>query len=372
MPTPSTIIAGGGVIGLSLALELQQRGRRVVVLERDHCGDTANGAATPASAGILGVNDPHNPPQMQPLADLSYSLYAEFLERLEALSGRGIVFDTTHALEAFVGGMSAKGETPINRSPGELLTVDQLRELEPDLVAGDAEWYRREEPCLDPRLLCAALLAACRAVGVDVRENEPVMSMTCGIGEISLHTPTGIYSGEQFCLAAGAWSGGLFGGEPCGVADFSAMVPTVPRRGQMLALSSPQHPIRHTVRAPEVYLVPRPDGRVLSGSTVEFAGFEVATQAHIMDELHAGAAQAYPSLAVSQRLEQWAGLRPGTPDDLPILGALPQEGCFVATGHFRNGILLAPGTAQVIADLMEGREPGVSIAAFAPTRFAER
>lgn len=369
MSSPTTLIAGGGVIGLSLALELQQRGRRVVLLERDHCGDTANGAATPASAGILGVNDPDHPPRLQPLADLSYSLYPNFLLRLEQLSGRAVPLDTTHALEAFSGGISTKGTTPLDRSPGELLTEAQLREFEPDLVPGDAAWYRREEPCLDPRLLGAALLAACRAAGVDVRENQPVMSVTLGVSEVQLHTPDSMYSAEQFVIAAGAWSEGLFS---AAMADFAAIVPTQPRRGQMLALQGPQHPIRHTVRAPGVYLVPRADGRLLAGSTVEFAGFEVATQPEVMDELHAAAAQAYPSLATSQRLDQWAGLRPGTPDDLPILGALPHPGCFVATGHFRNGILLAPATAQAMADLMDCREPPVSLDAFAPARFSNQ
>lgn len=364
MSSPTTAIVGGGVIGLSLALELQQRGRNVTVLERHHCGDVAHGAATPASAGILGVNDPGHPAQMQVLCTHSYALYPEFLARIAELSGRAVPFDHTHLLEAFV-----DGERGDDGGRGELLTVEQLRELEPELIPGDAQWYRREEPSLDPRLLCAALLAACRAAGVDVRENEPVMSMTFGVNEVTLHTPTAVYSAEQFCLAAGAWSGELLAPSPCGAQDLPSPVPTVPRRGQILCLQLPQHPIRHAVRPIGCYLVPRATN-LLIGSTVEFAGFEVATQPDVIDSLHAAVARSYPALASAQRLDQWAGLRPGTSDDLPILGALPQPGCFVATGHFRNGILLAPATAKVMADLMDGREPAVQLDAFSPTRFA--
>ena len=358
MPSPSTVIAGGGVIGLSLALELQKRGRAVTVLERHHCGDVTHGAATPASAGILGTDDPGHPAQMQELCSYSYALYPEFLARLAELSGRAVPFDHTHLLEAF-----ADCAAEDDRERGELLNAEQLRELEPELIPGDAHWYRREEPSLDPRLLCAALLAACRAAGVDVRENEPVMSLTFGANEVSLHTPHAVYVAEQFCLAAGAWSGGLLGAQ-----DFAPLVPTVPRRGQILCLQLPQHPIRHAVRPIGCYLVPRATN-LLIGSTVEFAGFEVATQPEVIDSLQALIAQSYPALASVQRLDQWAGLRPGTPDDLPILGALPQPGCFVSTGHFRNGILLAPGSAQVMADLMDSREPQVALDAFLPGRF---
>lgn len=360
VPSPQTVIIGGGAIGLALALELRQHDKQVVVLERHHCGDTANGAATPASAGMLGVSDPHHPPPLRPFAEYSYSLYPEFLERIQQLSGREVSLGPTHTLEALPR-HEAAGRHPLSK--------EELQTLEPELVAGDSDWYLREEPCLDPRVLSAALLAACRAAGVEVRENEAALDYGTSLAGMTVRTADSVYSAEHLVFTAGAWTAALTADD----------IPTEPRRGQMLVLQLPQHPIRHSIRATDVYLVPRPDARLLVGSTVERAGFDVSVQQGVIDRLHAAAAAVFPALAAAQRLDQWAGLRPGTPDDLPILGPLRQRAAFpsrprvfAATGHFRNGILLAPGTARVMAQLLLGKTPAVSLAAFSPSRFSAR
>jgi glycine oxidase len=360
MPPLPIIIAGGGVVGLSLALELRQLRKEVIVLERDHCGDTSNGSASPASAGMLGVYDPNLPPQLRALAEFSYSLYPEFLARIEQLSGRQVPVGPTEVLEAL------NPEEVRGREP--LLAADLLK-MEPEMLPGKSVWYLREEPCLDPRLLCAALLSACRAAGVEVRENEPVIDFLPSLAGMSVRTKYGSYQCDLLALASGAWTAQLTGDA----------IAVEPRRGQMLVLQSPQHPIRHSIRGPECYLVPRADGRVLVGSTVERTGFDSSVSPSVMERLHAAAAQLFPSLAASQRLEQWAGLRPGTPDDLPILGALRQEAAFpsrprvfAATGHFRNGIMLAPGTARVMAQVLDGRTPTLPLYDFSPSRFSFR
>jgi glycine oxidase len=131
----------------------------------------------------------------------------------------------------------------------------------------------------------------------------------------------------------------------------------------------PRNLLKHVIRTPDVYLIPRSDGRLLVGATVEEARFDKRTDPDTIQRLHRAALKLVPKLADAKILEDWAGLRPGTPDNLPILGATDIPGYYVATGHFRDGILLAPVTAQVMADVIEGRKPEHDLAAFAPARF---
>lgn len=139
----------------------------------------------------------------------------------------------------------------------------------------------------------------------------------------------------------------------------------------MLCLAMPKRElIRHVIRTPEVYLIPRSDGRLLVGATVEEAGFDKRTNAATMQRFHRAAIALVPKLAEAKILEDWAGLRPGTPDALPILGATSTSGYYVATGHFRDGILLAPITAEVMTAIIEGREPEHSLATLSPQRFS--
>lgn len=138
----------------------------------------------------------------------------------------------------------------------------------------------------------------------------------------------------------------------------------------MLAVTCARHDVvRHVIRAPEVYLVPRSDGRIVIGSTLEEAGFDKRIDADTIQRLHQAAIRLVPALKEARILEAWAGLRPGTPDDLPILGATSMPGYFVATGHFRDGILLTPVTAHVMAQVITGAKPDYQISAFSPQRF---
>jgi glycine oxidase len=140
----------------------------------------------------------------------------------------------------------------------------------------------------------------------------------------------------------------------------------------MLAVACARHNVvRHVIRAPEVYLVPRSDGRVVIGSTLEEAGYDERTDADTIHRLHQAAIRLVPALGQARVLEAWAGLRPGTPDDLPILGATSTPGYFVATGHFRDGILLAPVTAHIMAQVIAGAKPDYDISAFSPLRFQD-
>jgi glycine oxidase len=160
---------------------------------------------------------------------------------------------------------------------------------------------------------------------------------------------------------AGAWSGQIA----------PHAFPTRPVKGQMLYLASPSRSLlKHVIRSPEVYLIPRSDGRILVGTTVEEAGFDKRTDVATIQRLHRAAVAMVPELRNAKILEDWAGLRPGTPDALPILGATATPGYYVATGHFRDGILLAPITAQIMAEVITGSNCNYDLNPFSPTRFS--
>jgi glycine oxidase len=151
----------------------------------------------------------------------------------------------------------------------------------------------------------------------------------------------------------GAWSG----------------TPVRPRKGQMLYVQPQTSVLQHVLRAPDVYIVPRSSGKILVGATVEDVGYDKSVNPATIQHLLMLAAKYVPELLSAPITESWAGLRPGTPDDLPIIGPTDTPGVFIATGHFRNGILLAPVSAQIVADLVDGRPSPLDISAFSPARF---
>ena len=368
MKSPDILVIGGGVIGLSLAMELRLRGREVLLLERDRCGALApnhtSGVASAAAAGMLSVADPENPPALESLAHLSIGLYPLFLERIAALSGQRVPLLTTRVVQGYPS--SHKIFRPLS-VPELWLNLPQVAApLAPAGLPSSLVWQLREEHSLDPRQLCAALTAACISAGVEIHQHEPVLELALHSTHITARTDQSEYHAPRAVLTAGAWCGEISAALDC----------VVPRRGHMLVLEDPMSPqLDKVVRAPTVYIVPRGDGRLLVGSTVENAGFDVTLQPPTLDALHLAAAHLLPELAKAARLDAWAGLRPGTPDGLPILGALEtqQSGpkrLFAATGHFRNGILLAPATAHILAQLLHGEPPAVAIENFSPARFS--
>ncbi len=159
---------------------------------------------------------------------------------------------------------------------------------------------------------------------------------------------------------AGAWAGQI--------GPYN--LPTRPVKGQMLCVVMPQKEIvKHVIRTPDVYIIPRSDGRVVIGATQEEAGFNKQTVPATIQKLRQAAIDVVPKIAEARILEDWAGLRPGTPDALPILGATSTPGYFAATGHFRDGILLAPVTAKVMGQMIAGENPEFDLTAFGPGRF---
>jgi glycine/D-amino acid oxidase-like deaminating enzyme len=169
------------------------------------------------------------------------------------------------------------------------------------------------------------------------------------------------YKAAAVVNCAGAWAGQIG----------PLALPSRPVKGQMVCFAMPQRDtLRHVVRSPEIYLIPRSDGRLLAGATVEEAGFDKRTVPDTIQHLRRAAIAILPALEQARVLEDWAGLRPGTPDSLPILGETSIPSYFVATGHFRDGILLAPVTAQIVAQVVAGQNTGFDLTPFSAGRFA--
>jgi glycine oxidase len=341
MPNYDICIAGAGIIGLSLALELNRRGASVVVLDRD----AALSHASIAAAGMLAANDPENPAELKPLSDLSVALYPKFLSQIESLSGVAVPFQTSRTLQS-------------HPSYPRLLNSDVF----PELTAGAHHFAMLEENSIDPRQLATALLAAVRNTSIKLLEHTALLTTTTTGHDLSLETSNGPLDVQRLVHTTGAWS----------------IAPVTPRKGQMLSVLLPESlPLKDVIRTPEIYIVPRIHGpragHALIGATVEEAGFDTATHPTDLRHLRSLAAQLIPFLGdelLCPTVDHWAGLRPATPDALPLLGPHPSApDHFIATGHYRNGILLAPATAHLMAQLLCDEHTTLDLSSFSPTRF---
>jgi glycine oxidase len=346
---PDVIIAGGGIIGLSLALELQRAGASVVVFDRGEPGREASYAA----AGMLAAADSDLHPALRPLASASAQLYPAFVHQLELLSGLKTGMSRLGALSV------AEDDEHFASVP---LSPQEVRELEPGLARQDGV-HLLEETCVDPRLLTQAAITAAKRSGVVVHHESRIHKVRLDPEhQLSVSTPRAAHTAANFVNCCGAWAGEVLG----------SAVPARPRKGQMLSVIAPECRLHHVVRSRDVYLVPRKDGRILIGATVEDVGFDKNVEPATIQRLHQAAANLVPSIGEGKILEAWAGLRPGSPDDLPIMGAGHLPGTFISTGHFRNGILLAPISALLMSQFIQGKKPDIDIQAFSPARFRDQ
>ena len=342
------IIVGGGIIGVSLALELRQQGEKVIVLDRSEPGKEA----TYASAGMLGWTEITDPPALRSLAEASARLFPDFVQGLRSDSDSQIDFQRAGAIS-----FSTRQEL------SGALTEGDLQRLEPNLEYRGEPAYFIEEDFVDPRTLITAAVSSAKRRGVDFASGSAVERIvTQGAKVVGVKTSRRSYAAPVVVNCCGAWSAQL--GLP--------LTPTKPVKGHMLALLPRDHgTLRHVVRSRELdtYMLPREGGLVAVGSTVEEVGFDKAVVPDIIQGLHQRAADLVPVLGEARIHESWAGLRPGTPDELPIIGPAAIDGYFAATGHYRNGILLAPITAKVLTRMINGGEPEFDMRPFSPLRF---
>ena len=354
------IVVGAGIIGLSLALELNKQGLRVLVVEKGEPGCEASWAA----GGMLVDFPGETMPALLELATASARMYPEFVRELEEESGLKIDLRSLGTL-VLTGLETALRPVLAGHSPATTEAYALPRpfaELEPALrIHGSTALFVKER-CVDPRHLTTAAIGAARHRGIDFSSGDPVLAVEVTNGKASgVCTNKTRFAGGLVVNCAGAWAGQI-GPHP---------FPTRPVKGQMLCVAMPEKElVRHVVRTPDVYLIPRSDGRMAIGATSEEAGFDKQTVPETIEKLRQAAIDLVPRLADARILEAWAGLRPGTPDKLPILGATPTPGYFVATGHFRDGILLAPVTAKVMGQMMTGQRPQIDLSKFSAGRFA--
>lgn len=368
MSAPDVLVVGGGVIGCSAARELARAGASVAVVERDQPGTHASWAA----AGMLSPQAECDEPG--PFLDLlraARALFPDVARELREETGIDVAYrdvgtllvalndDDERHLEARCAWQTEAG-LPVSRLGGE-----EARGLEPALSPA-VRWALRfpEDHQVDNRRLARALWQAAASAGADFRTGrEAVRLLTDGIRATGVELAGGerIEAG-RVVLAAGSWAGRLRG--------LPRPLPVRPVHGQLLAVRTSPPLLEHVVDSPRCYLVPRLDGRLIAGATVEETGFRTAVTPAGLLHLLSSALEIVPSLSGAPVVETWSGLRPGTPDDLPILGPDPEmEGLIYAAGHYRNGILLAPLTGRLVADLALGRSPAADLSPFRPDRF---
>jgi glycine oxidase len=339
-----TAIAGGGLIGLATALELNAAGCKVTVFDKDE----AMSEASRAAAGMLAAHDPESPPQLRELAQLSLKLYPDFLARVEELSGAKIPIRTRQTVQG------AKRLPPGLRA----LTDQEVRELVPQAAMDDWSFSLLEEQSFDAWDLAEALPPAALAAGIELREHTPVQNVRSGAGGVEVETPSGVFPAGTFVNCAGAWSAAL------------DSLPVAPRKGHMLTVELPGlRQMCCVLRTPKVYIVPRGGNRYTIGSTVEAAGFDKQVVSERIEELFHRAIELWPPLRDARIAETWTGLRPGSEDGLPILDRL-EVNRWVATGHYKNGILLGPGTGRVMSQWVQRNQLEVDILRFRAGRFA--
>jgi glycine oxidase len=359
-------IAGGGVIGGAIALELSLAGKRVGVFDRQQPGQEASWA----SAGILSPA-PESPAMiaMVPLGKMSLSLYPEFVAQVEEISGMSTGFRSKGTLEAlFSGDAKAELSTIIALHHGlglkaEPLRAADARELEPALSEDmEAAVLRPDECSVDNRALTSAVLEAARRSGAEIfAENGVKAIWREGRRCAGLILQNEKVEATWTIIAAGCFSAAIEG--------VAAYAPLRPAKGQMVALRTDDVEIDRVLWGEHNYLVPRNDGRILAGATVEYAGFDKRTTAGGIEKILSAAIELAPGLANARIEETWAGLRPDTPDHLPILGPTDMDGLLMATGHFRSGILLTPITARLISEWITEQRVSVDWDRFSPLRF---
>lgn len=360
------VVVGGGLIGLALAAELADRGLEVVVVERGEPGREASGAA----AGMLSPQtDAAEPSPFFDLALESRALYPDWSRRLLEEVGIDVGYRRTGLLRVVADREAAAAHASCQwqRSRG-LAVEERTREsLEPRLAERLAPGPRSfifypDEAVVDPRRLTRAAWLAAERRGVRVLTSTAVRRFSVERGACrGVETDAGPIEARRVVDSAGAWA--AF--DP----SLDVPVPVEPVRGQIVEVRLPGRPLETVLSSEEVYVVPRTDGTALLGSTLERVGFRKEVTAGAVERLLAAASRLCPEIAAARFAAAWAGLRPGTPDGWPLLGASPVEGLFFATGHFRNGILLAPATARHMADLLTGR-PAPRLLPFSVERFA--
>ncbi len=336
------LIVGGGVIGLSSVLELARQGARVTILERGVCG----GESSWAGGGILSPLPPWDyPPAVTDLTQLSCRLFPEWVGRVAEISG----IDPEYR----VSGMRVM--PPFDAEKAAQWCAGHGVRLEQD---GEGLWLPDVAQVRNPRLMKALRLVLER-MGVRIVERAEVTGIVPTEDRVGrLDTTAGPFAAEHYVVAAGAWSKKLLGKQ-------GVQLDIKPVRGQMLLYRAQPGMLQHIILQNGTYLIPRDDGHILVGSTLEDAGFDKATTEEARVALHARALGMLPQLAQAEFIQHWAGLRPAAPGNIPTIARHPQlENLFLNSGHFRYGVTMAPASAQILANRLFNREQPFDVSSY--------
>jgi len=366
MKTFDVAIAGGGLIGGTIAFELARAGLHVALFDRQQPGEGSSWAA----AGILSPA-PENAGMISTvqLGRASLQLYPEFVAAVEEMSGQTVGYRARGTLEAlFSTDAQEQLSTIIALHHGlglkaEPVSAEDAREMEPALSPElEVAVFRPDEASVDNRALTKVVLTAAERSGVKTFAASSVQSIVRDGGRCAGLLVDGEKVQSRWAIIAA----GCCSAEIEGAAHYA---PVRPAKGQMIALRAEGFSIERVLWSDHVYLVPRNDGRILAGATVEYVGFEKKVTLGGLQKIVTAALQLAPALADAQVAETWAGLRPDAPDHLPIIGPTDLDGLLIATRHFRSGILLAPITAQLIREWITTQNVSQDWARFSPMRF---
>ena len=369
--TADVAIIGGGVIGLAVARALALRGiHNVLLLERGSLGAESSSAAAGMLAPQAEANRPH---EFFYLTCQSRDMYPTFASALLEETGIDIQLDPTGTLYlAFTEHDADELEVRYAWQkkagfPIEKFSADAVRKLEPSICEDVRSGLRFPlDTQVENRRLISALAAANERLGVRMETRTDVMSLKVERGRVAgIETSRGFVAADRVVIAGGAWSS-LLGA--AGIALPNLRIKPV--RGQMLCFEANPQIARHVIYSPRGYIVPRRDGRLLAGSTTEHAGFEKRVTAAGVQAILSASLEISPRIAALPMTDSWAGLRPRAADTLPVLGPCAEiTGVFYATGHYRNGILLAPVTGELIARAIVDQVFPPALNIFSPDRF---
>jgi glycine oxidase len=371
--TADVLVIGGGLIGCSIALRLAQTRLRVCVLDRGEPGAEASTAA----AGMLAPHgETAEPDAFFEMCVASCDLYPQFVAEIEELSGQSVGYHRDGTLLVSLDEEGEKELDHVHRTQeGAGFKLERLSSTEatrrlaglsPEIRGG---LFVPGDHWVDNEGLTNAVIAACRRLGATLCGGRPVTKVNVRSGRVedveagygATAEPGSRFSAGQVILAAGCWSRDL-------AAPLGVILPMEPCRGQMLEFDAPAE-LPFVLRSGIHYLVPRTPQRVLVGTTAEYVGYEKAVTGEGLLSILGGAMRLLPGIRNFRLRRAWSGLRPDTADHLPILGRGEIENLVFATGHFRNGILLAPVTAQLVSELVLNDSPSRPIDAYRPTRF---
>ena len=364
MKQADVIVLGGGIIGCSLAAALRRQGQQVAVIERGVIGAEASTAA----AGILSAQmDLARPGPFFDLCQAARRQYPGWVRELERRSGVGVGYHRDGILYL---ALTRREETRMaararwQRQLGlhaERWSPAEVRRREPSVDGSlRAGFFFPDEAQVDNQALMRALASACRKAGVRLMEHTAVRRLIVQRKRVQgVVTSRGAVRGPIVVNCLGSWAslGGRFA------------IPVEPARGQMLAFSGPKRLFRHAVMAEQAYVVQRRDGRLLVGSTIEHVGFDKSLTLEGMSSILNGLRRFSSALERCTFLNAWAGFRPYSKTGRPLLGPTRISGLYLATGHFRHGILLAPITAKVMAEVILRGRASVDLSPFAPARL---